>query len=157
MVTGGVFLVTGGVHLGIVAADTGFYAHFADRGLFAFVRDGWAEVFMVAPAFWGLCLMAGEILLGTFLLLGGAWARVGWVGVIAFHVLLMLFGFGVWAYSLPALAVLVSLAVADWRGLPSAAPSDSQVTQWLRTHGAGPKSRHRGSSLPRWRAPPRLP
>ena len=113
-VTGGLFLVTGGVHLGIVAAGTRFYEHFADRGLFAFVREGWADIFMAAPVFWGLCLMAGEIVLGTCLLAGGRWARFGWLGVIAFHLLLMLFGVGIWAWSLPALAVLVPLTVADW-------------------------------------------
>jgi hypothetical protein len=33
--------------------------------------------------------------------------------VIAFHVLLMLFGFGVWLWCLPALALLVVLARKD--------------------------------------------
>ena len=35
---------------------------------------------MAGPAFWGLCLLAGEIALGTLLLLGGRWAKVGWLG-----------------------------------------------------------------------------
>src|SRR6478735_11560607 len=96
LVTGGFFLVTGGVHLGIVAADPSFYTHFADRALLPFVSTGWSEVFMAAPAFWGLCLFAGEVALGLLLLSGGPAARVGWVGVIAFQVLLMLFGLGFW-------------------------------------------------------------
>lgn len=83
----------GGVHLGIVAADTGFYRHFADGALFSFVRHGWADVFMVTPVFWGLCLA---------------------LGVIAFHVLLMLFGFGFWLWCVPALCLLVPLARKDW-------------------------------------------
>jgi len=78
------------------------------------VRAGWSDVFMAAPVFWGLCLFLGETVLGTCLLAGGAWARVGWAGVIAFHVLLMLFGVGIWLWAVPALAVLVALARADW-------------------------------------------
>jgi hypothetical protein len=112
-VVGGFFLSMGGVHLGLVAADTETYRHFADSGLFGFVRDGWQEVFMAHPATFGLMLAAGEIVLGILLLVGGRYAAVGWAGVIAFHLLLMLFGFGVWLWSLPALAGLVYLARKD--------------------------------------------
>lgn len=110
---GGFFLVMGGVHLGLVSADPEVYRHFADHGLFAFVRDGWQSVVMAAPRVYGLLLMAGEVTAGALLLAGGRAARVGWVAVIAFHVLLMLFGWWVWAWSLPALALLVSLARHD--------------------------------------------
>jgi len=112
-VVGGFFLVMGGVHLGLVAADPEIYEHFADAGLFPFVRDGWADLVMAAPSVWGLLLMAGEIVLGTLLLVGGRAARWGWYGVITFHVLLMLFGFGFWLWSIPALVVLVTLAHWD--------------------------------------------
>jgi len=110
---GGFFLVMGGVHLGIVGADPQTYDGFADHPLFPFVREGWHQIVMVHPEFWGLCLMAGEIVLGTLLLVGGRAARWGWVGVITFHVLLMLFGVGFWLWSLPALALLVWLARRD--------------------------------------------
>jgi hypothetical protein len=110
---GGFFLVTGGVHLGLVAADPQVYRDFADHALFAFVRDGWQQVVMARPAVYGLILMAGEVVAGTLLLAGGRAARVGWVAVIAFHVLLMLFGWWVWAWSVPALAILVTLARRD--------------------------------------------
>jgi hypothetical protein len=119
LAVGGFFLWTGGVHVGIVAAGTDFYRHFADHALLAFVRDGWAHVFMAEPTFFGLGLFAGETLLGALLLTGGTRARVGWVGVIAFHLLLMLFGVGFWVWSVPALAVLVPLARADWPSLSS--------------------------------------
>jgi hypothetical protein len=107
----------GGVHLGLVAADTETYRHFADAGLFAFVRDGWQEVFMAYPAIFGMLLMAGETLLGILLLRGGRAATYGWAGVIVFHLLLMLFGFGVWLWCLPALALLVYLARRDTTAL----------------------------------------
>lgn len=119
LVVGGIFLSTGGVHLGIVSASTAFYTHFADDALVGFVRDGWSDVFMATPVFWGLCLFLGETLLGVLLLCGGPWARVGWAGVIAFHVLLMLFGLGFWLWSVPALALLIPLAWADWPYLSS--------------------------------------
>lgn len=113
-VVGGFYLFTGGVHLGIVAADTNFYRPFAEDALLPFVRDGWSDVFMAHPGFWGLCLVVGETLLGVLLLLGGGWAKVGWSGVIAFNVLLMLFGLGFFFWSVPVLAVLVILAAKDW-------------------------------------------
>ncbi|WP_341927955.1 hypothetical protein [Nocardioides psychrotolerans] len=114
-VVGAFFLVMGGVHLGIVAADPQFYDGFATGGLFPFVREGWDHVVMARPAVYGLLLMAGEVTLGTALLLGGRTARFGWAGVILFHVLLMLFGWGVWLWSVPALAILVPLAAHDLR------------------------------------------
>ena len=117
LVVGGFYLVTGGTHLGIVVAGTSFYRHFADQALFAFVRHGWSQVFMAAPVLWGLCLFLGEVAFGTMLLRGGRWARVGWACVIAFHALLMLFGFGIWLWAIPALLVLGSLARADWPSL----------------------------------------
>lgn len=111
---GGIYLSMGGVHLGIVAADPETYRDFAEAGLFAFVRDGWAEVFMAAPTLWGLALFVGETTIGALLLHGGPAARVGWVAVVAFHLLLMLFGWWVWAWSLPVLA-LAALAIRhDW-------------------------------------------
>jgi hypothetical protein len=125
-VVGGFYLSMGGVHLGIVAADPRFYRPFADAALFHFVRDGWADIFMAAPVFWGLCMVAGETTLGILLLMGGRAAKLGWAGVIAFHLLLMLFGWGIWAWCLPALAVLVSLASRDWPRLTRLEASDDR-------------------------------
>ena len=107
------FVMMAGVHLGLVAADPGVYRHFADEALFGFVRSGWREVFMADPAFWGLCVMAGELMLGALLLVGGRAATVGWVGVLTFHVLLMLFGPGFWLWSVPAVVLLLFLARRD--------------------------------------------
>jgi hypothetical protein len=112
-VVGGFFVAMGAIHLGIVSTDAQAYRHFADHGLFPFVRDEWREIVMAHPAVWGLLLMAGEITLGILLLVGGRAARWGWVGVITFHVLLMLFGFGVWLWSIPAIVILCALAYRD--------------------------------------------
>jgi hypothetical protein len=87
-VVGGFFLTMGGVHVGLVAADADVYGPFADGGLFAFVRDGWQDVFMPYAVPLGLVLAAAEIVLGVLLQVGDGWATVGWAGVVAFHVLL---------------------------------------------------------------------
>ncbi|MGZ4426751.1 MAG: hypothetical protein ACXVXC_04675 [Nocardioidaceae bacterium] len=126
LVVGGFYLSMGGVHLGISYADPQAYRPFADAALFAFVRNGWADVFMASPRFWGLCLFAGETVLGVLLLVGGRATKVGWCGVIAFHVLLMLFGFGTWLWCIPALAVLVTLARRDWPRLAAGPRSESR-------------------------------
>lgn len=114
-VVGSFFLFTGGIHLGLVAADTEVYRPFADAALFGFVRAGWESVFMAHPTIFGLLLMAGELTLGVLLLVGGRAARAGWAGVIAFHLLLMLFGFGIWLWCIPAIAGLVLLQRRDAR------------------------------------------
>ena len=114
-VVGGFFLVMGGVHLGLVSADPQVYQHFADDGLFSFVRSGWQDIVMASPALYGLLLMTGEVTAGAMLLAGGVAARVGWGAVIVFHVLLMVFGWWIWAWCVPALALLTWLARHDLR------------------------------------------
>lgn len=113
---GGFYLFTGGVHLGIVAAGPEFYRHFADGALFDFVSSGWQDIFMAHPVAWGLVMAAGETALGVLLLRGGRWAKWGWAGVVAFHLALMLFGWGFWIWSVPALAFLILVAGKDWQG-----------------------------------------
>ena len=119
MLVGGFFLVMGGVHLGLVSADAEVYRHFADEALFSFVRTGWQDIVMAAPTVYGLLLMGGEVLAGALLLTGGRAAQVGWVAVIVFHVLLMLFGWWIWVWSVHALALLTWLARRDlgWAGV----------------------------------------
>lgn len=117
---GGFYLMMSGINVGVAAADPDTYATFADRGLFAFVRDGWADIVMANPRAWVFLLAAGEALIGVLLLLGGRPARVGWVAVLAFHVLLLPFGWGIWAYAVPAMGVFALLARRDWHRLRGA-------------------------------------
>lgn len=116
-VVGGFYLVMGGINAGIVAADPETYRPFADGAFWSFVTTAWHDVVMTHPYAWFLLLAAGEVVLGLLLLRGGPAARLGWVGVIAFHVLLMAFSFGIWLWSVPALALLVPAARADWPAL----------------------------------------
>jgi hypothetical protein len=110
----GFFLWTSGIHVGIVAADTEFYRGFADGSMVPIVRSAWRDVFMAAPVGWGLAVAAGELGLALLLLKGGRSARLGWLGVIAFQVLLVLFGWGFLLWTIPALIVLVPGARKDW-------------------------------------------
>jgi hypothetical protein len=113
-IVGGFFLTMAGVNVGIVVADPQTYRHFADGAYLDFVTRQWNDIVMTNPSFWGLLLATGELVLGVLLLSGGTAARIGWVGVIVFHVLLMLFGPGTWLWCVPVLAALVPAAVADW-------------------------------------------
>lgn len=117
------YLVMGGINAGIVAADPETYRTFADGSYWSFVTDTWRSVVMADPVPWFLALAAGEVVLGLLLLRGGAAARLGWVGVIVFHVLLMSFGFGFWLWCVPALLLLVPAARADWPALAGTTPA----------------------------------
>ena len=126
---GGFYLTMAGINAGLVFADPGSYQHFADGAYLDFVTEQWNVIVMANPTFWGSLLAAGEILLGVLLLSGGSAVRVGRVGVIAFHVLLMLFGPGTWLWCIPALAVLVLAARADWPQLAVAEPTKARHVQ----------------------------
>jgi hypothetical protein len=122
------FLWTSGIHVGIVAAGTDFYRHFADQALVPGLSAAWRSAYMSHATAGGLTVAAGEALLGL-LLLSPAWARRrwGWAGTIAFHVALMCFGWGFWLWSLPALALLVPGARAD-RTTPDGPGSSRPMT-----------------------------
>jgi hypothetical protein len=83
---GGLFLCTSGIHVGIVSADPSMRSS-GSREAPAAARP--------APA------------------PGGVAARLGWMGLIAFHVLLVLFGWGFLFWSGPVLTFLVWVAVRD--------------------------------------------
>lgn len=125
-IVGGLYLVAAGSHVGLVSADPTVYAGFAEQGLFGFVRSGWADIVMANPRPWIYLLALGEASLGALLLTGGRASRVGWVGVLAFHALLLLFGWGFWLYAVPAGALLAWLALRD---LPALADSEADVQQ----------------------------
>ncbi len=112
-VVGSFFLWTSGIHVGIALVAANSYQHFADAAVMAGVDRGWNEVFMANPRAWGLAVAAGELVLGLLVLRGGRAARAGWLGVIAFQLLLVLFGWGFLIWSAPAAAVLVVLSRRD--------------------------------------------
>ena len=105
---GELFLLTAGVHVGIVMADPQNYRDFAD-GALPGVRTAWSDVYMAHPAAWGLAVAAGELAIAVLILVGGRWARYGLLGAICFHVALLLFGWGFLLWSIPLLLLLVPL------------------------------------------------
>jgi len=90
------------------------YAAFADASYLPFVRTTWRSV--VAPnqvLFIGL-LVVFEAVAGILVLTGGRRAELGMVAMLGFHVALLSFGWGFYAWSLPMLAA-VSLLLAAQR------------------------------------------
>jgi hypothetical protein len=67
---------------------------------------------MAEPRLWALLLGAGELVIAGLLIYA---RRLGYLGVITFHVALMLFGWGFWLWSLPALAFAVPATVHEFR------------------------------------------
>lgn len=118
------FVWTSGIHVGIAAAHPAIYRSFADAAVMGWVERGWNEIFMADPRAWGLAVAAGELALGLLLLHGGRMAKVGWIGVIGFHIALVLFGWVFLFWSIPALVVLVLLARRDWPRLTAPEPPD---------------------------------
>jgi hypothetical protein len=106
---GAFYLVMAGINIGLTVADPQTYRHFADEGLFPFVRSGWREIVMAHPTVWIGMLAAGEIVIGLAFLAVGWWRRAAYFAAIGFHVALMTFGWGVWLWSVPAI-VLLTLA-----------------------------------------------
>ena len=109
-VIGGFFLVMAGINIGLVVVDGSVYRHFAEGGLFEFVSTGWRTIVMEHPGFWIGLLAAGELAIGAAILAGSRWARAGYAAAVTFQLALMLFGWGFWVWSVPAITVL-TLAV----------------------------------------------
>ncbi len=122
-IIGAFFLWTSGIHMGIAAIDPSGYQHFADAAVAGWVQRGWNEIFMANPRVWGFAVAVAELILGLLLLRGGGVAKVGWLGVIGFHLALVLFGWGFLIWSAPALVVLVLLLRRDWPRLGTKEPS----------------------------------
>jgi hypothetical protein len=109
-------MFTGGaaIHVAIVVTGTETYQHFADTAFLPFVKRGWLSVFMPHAALLGLLLAAFELAVGLLILAGGPETRLGLLAAIAFHLGLMLFGWGFWLWSIPMLAMLVALLRFDF-------------------------------------------
>lgn len=110
---GAFYLVMAGINIGIVIADRSTYRHFADEGLFGFVRTGWRDIVMAHPSAWIGLLAAGEIAMGLAFLASRPWQRAAYMAAIVFHVALMAFGWGVWLWAVPAIGVLTAAARRD--------------------------------------------
>lgn len=110
---GAFFLVMAGINIGICVGNPEKYRHFADHGLFPFVRTGWDDIVMVHPGAWIGLLAAGEIAIGLAFLASRSWLRAAYTAAICFHVALMMFGWGVWLWAVPVIVLLVVAAHTD--------------------------------------------
>jgi hypothetical protein len=109
-------MFTGGaaIHVAIVVTGTESYRHFADTAFIPLVKQVWLSVFMAHAALLGLLLAAFELAVGLLILAGARKTVLGLVAAIAFHLGLMLFGWGFWFWSIPMLAMLVALLRYDF-------------------------------------------
>jgi len=92
------------VHVFLALTRSGSYRPFADAALFGWVYTAWQDIFMAHPTLWALLLAAAELTIAVLLVKA---PRAGYVAVVAFHLALMLFGWGFWLWSVPALAVAI--------------------------------------------------
>lgn len=102
------------VHVAIVVTGTETYRHFADTAFIPFVKQAWLSVFMPHAALFGLLLAAFELTVALLILAGGQKTALGLLAALAFHLALMLFGWGFWFWSIPMLAMLVPLLRYDF-------------------------------------------
>ncbi|MFF0341424.1 hypothetical protein [Kribbella sp. NPDC004875] len=96
------------VHVILALTTPRSYDGFGDAGLFGWVENGWQSVFMAHPTRWALLLAAAELTIAVLLV---TVPLAGYVAVVLFHLALMLFGWGFWLWSVPALALAVPAAV----------------------------------------------
>jgi hypothetical protein len=99
------------VHTCLALLDTESYRPFADAALVDWVLREWQTVFMADPRLWALVLAISQLLIASLLLFA---RRIGYVGVIAFTLALMLFGWTFWWWGVPALALAIPAAVHEF-------------------------------------------
>lgn len=95
------------VHMFLAVTTPESYRPFADAALFDWVYDGWQDIFMSHPSLWALVLATAELAIAVLLVKS---PRAGYLAVIAFQLALMLFGWGFWLWSVPALSLAVPAA-----------------------------------------------
>lgn len=119
----GALFVLGGALVNAFYLVTGTdYAAFADASYLAVVRDTWASVVAPHQEIWIGLLVVFEALAGGLVWSGGRRATVGLSAIMAFHVLLLPFGWFLYVWSLPMLLGLGLLLRAHQRELAAAGP-----------------------------------
>jgi len=89
------------------------YAKFADGAYVAFVRHTWHTLVVPHHEAWIALLILFEAAVGVLALQGGRKLYVAYVLAIAFHIALLSFGWGFYAWSLPMIASLATLLHAE--------------------------------------------
>jgi hypothetical protein len=114
----GVLFVAFGAVVNAVYRATGIdYSTFADASQVPFVRDTWRSLVAPNQAVFITLLIVFEAVAGALVLSGGRRTQLGLLGLIGFHVGLLLFGWGFWLWAVPMLVALVLLLRAERRPL----------------------------------------
>jgi hypothetical protein len=112
---GGLYLAAGALVNAAFVVTGEDYDDFATGAYVPFVRDTWASL-VVPHARWFIgALVVFEAVVGVLTLLGGRWTQLGLGLAIAFHVALLSFGWGFYAWSIPMIAALALLLRAERR------------------------------------------
>lgn len=99
------------------------YSGFADGSWSAFVRETWESLVVPRHALFIGLLVVFEASVGVLALVGGRATRLAYLAAIGFHVALMSFGVGFWAWALPLLVAFGLLLRAEVRAGQRRAPS----------------------------------
>lgn len=141
----GALFVLGGALVNALYLATGTdYADFADASYIPFVRDTWASVVAPHQEIWIGLLIAFEAVAGGLVWSGGRRATVGLSAVIAFHVLLLPFGWFFYVWSLPmliGLGLLLRAHLRDLAEMTSGSVTSGRPGQ-ARPSSASPGARH---------------
>ena len=92
VVTGVLFLIGGALMHVITLATGGDYAGFADPAHFQWVSDSWRAVVAPNQLFFIGLLIVFEATVGLLAISGGRRTQLGYLSIIAFYLLLWLFG-----------------------------------------------------------------
>ena len=114
--TATLFLGAGAAVNAVLLAQGGdAYEGFADTSYLPFVRDTWHSLVMTHRYLWILLLIAFEVAVGILVLLGGRLTQLAYLAAIGFHIALLAFGWGFFLWSVPMIASLTTLFLAERR------------------------------------------
>jgi hypothetical protein len=116
--TGVLYLAAGAAMNGWFLLRGDDYGEFADGAYLPFVRHTWETVVVPNHHWWIALLIVFEVALGVLALAGGRRTQAAYGLAIAFHVALLSFGWGFYAWSLPMIACFVVLLRGE-RAQPS--------------------------------------
>lgn len=118
------FLLAGAAVNALFLLTGADYDGFADGSPVDVVRETWQSLVVPRHELFIWALVGFEAAVGLGAAAGGRATRLAYVAAIGFHVALLSFGFGFWAWSLPLLAGLVLLLRAE-RGTAATAFTSS--------------------------------
>jgi hypothetical protein len=95
------------------------YAKFADGAYISFVRHAWHTLVVPHHEAWIALLILFEGTVGLLAVIGRRKLQLAYALAITFHIALLSFGWGFYAWSLPMIAALAALLHAERRQRPA--------------------------------------